>query len=66
MNPMRRVRVTFWLAVAIAVVSTGVLMRAVEWPASPSAGVTVAAAGVITAIAMAFAVRILVVIGRGH
>ena len=64
MNGMRRIRVTFWVLVAIAIVSTGVLMRAVAWPTGPGAGATLAAAGMVTAIAVASAARILVVIGR--
>ena len=63
---MRRIRITFWLLVATAIGSTGVLMRAVTWAASPTAGVTVAAAGTLTAITVALAARILVVIGRGQ
>ncbi len=63
---MRRIRVTFWLLVATAIVSTGALMRAVTWPASPTTGATVAAAGAVIAMAVASAARILVVIGRGH
>ncbi len=55
---MRRVRVTFWLPVATAIVSTGALMPAVAWPAGPTAGATLAVAGAVTAIAVAFAARI--------
>lgn len=63
---MRRVRVTFWLLVAVAIVSTGTLMRAVTWPANPATGITVAGAGIATAAAVGLAVRILIVTGRGH
>lgn len=64
MTGLRRVRITFLLMVAIAVASTGVLMRAVEWRASPIAGATVATAGVVAAIAVTLAARILVVTGN--
>jgi hypothetical protein len=63
---MRRIRVTFWLLVATAVVSTGVLMRAVAWRASPTTGATVAATGITTVIAVTLAARILVVTGHGR
>ena len=63
---MRRIRLTFWLLLGTAVVSTGVLMQAVEWRASPTTGATVGIAGVTTAVAMALAARMLVVLGRGR
>ena len=63
---MRRVRVTFWVLVATAVIATGVLMRALDWPAHPAAGVAVAAAGAVVIVAVALAARILVVIGHGR
>ena len=66
MTRMRRVRVTFWGLVAAAVVSTGVLMRAVAWRASPATGVVVAVSGVVTVLTVALAARILIVVGRGR
>ena len=66
MSGMRRIRVTFWLLVMSAIVSTGVLMRAVAWRANPATGATVAASGAVTVIVVALAARILVVIGRGR
>ena len=66
MTRMRRVRVTFWALVAVAVVSTGVLMRAIAWRAGPEAGAVVAVSGVVTVLTVALAARILVVLGRGR
>ena len=59
---MRRVRLTFWLLVVTAVISTSALMSALDW----STGITVAASGVVTAVAVALATRIMVVISRGR
>lgn len=61
---MQRVRTTFWALVVITVVSTGLLMRAVAWRASPLAGITVAAAGFVAVVAVGLAARILVVTSR--
>ena len=58
---MRRVRLTFWALVVTAVVSTGVLMSALDRSAGSAAGITVGAAGLVTAVALALAARILVV-----
>lgn len=66
MSPMQRVRITFWLLVATATVSAGALTRAVGWRAGPATGTTVAVIGTVTVVAVAFAARILVVIGRGR
>ena len=63
---MRRVRLTFWFLVATAIVSTGVLMRALSWDASAAAGLTVGGAGIVTVVAVGLAARILIVVGRGH
>lgn len=60
-----RVRVTLWVLVSVAVVSTGVVMRAASWPAAPATGVTLALSGLVGAAAVALAARILVVTGRG-
>lgn len=62
---LRRVRVTFWVLVSVAVVSTGVMMRAFAWPAAPATGATLALSGLLGAAAVALAARILVVTGRG-
>ena len=63
---MRRFTVTFWLLVVIAVVATGMLTRALQWSAGPATGTAVATSGLVAVLAMAFAVRILVVTGRGR
>lgn len=63
---MRRVRLTFWVLVVTAVISTGVLMGALDWSAGSAAGITVGAAGLVTAVALALATRILVVVSRGR
>ena len=63
---MRRVRVTFWLLVVTAVISTGALMAALGWSTGAAAGITVAVSGVVTVVAVALATRILVVISRGR
>lgn len=61
---MRRVRLTFWVLVAVAVVATGSLSRALTAHPSPATGVTVALAGLVAAVAAGLALRILVVTGR--
>ena len=61
---MRRVRVTFWLLVAVTIVAVGTLRRAIEWPDGPLAGATVAISGVIALTTAALVARILTVIGR--
>ena len=61
---MRRVRVTFWTLVVMAVVSTGVLMDALGWRSGPVAGITIAVSGATSALAIALAVRILIVLSR--
>ena len=66
MSPIRRVQIMFWLLVAIATVSAGALTRVVEWRAGPATGMSVAVIGTVTVVAVAFAARILVVIGRGQ
>lgn len=63
---MRRVRITFWVLIVTAIISTGVLMRALNWNASAGAGITVGATGLVTAVALALAARILVVVNRGR
>ncbi len=63
---MRRVRITFWVLVMTAVISTGVLMNALKWSAGSAAGITVGVAGLVTAVALALAARILVVVSRGR
>ena len=61
---MSRVRRTFWVLVAVAVVATGSLSRALGAHPSPATGVAVALAGLVALAAVGMAVRILVVTGR--
>ena len=64
MTPQRRVRLTFHLSLGVAVVAVGILGRALAWPASPAAGIAVAASGVIAVASGGLALRILVVVDR--
>ena len=64
MTAQRRVRLVFTALVAIAVVAVGVLGRALGWPASPAAGLTVAASGLVALVAGGLALRILVAVDR--
>jgi len=64
MTPQRRVRVTFAVLLTAAVVAVGILGRALAWPASPAAGVAVAASGVVAVVAGGLALRILLVVDR--
>ncbi|HEY9557837.1 MAG TPA: hypothetical protein VIR58_13955 [Acidimicrobiales bacterium] len=66
MTPQRRVRLTFAVLVTAAVVAVGVLGRALAWPASPGAGLAVAASGVGAVVAGGLALRILLVIDRNR
>ena len=59
-------RLTFWALVVTAIISTGVLMGALNWRAGPASGLTVGASGVVSSVALALAARILVVVGRGR
>ena len=61
---MRRVRLTFWALVVVAVGATGVLSRAVVARPSPAAGIALAASATLLAVAAALALRILVVLAR--
>lgn len=61
---MTRVRLTLIALLSAAVAGTGLLTKAAAWPASPTAGLTVAAASVITITSAALALRVLVVLTR--
>lgn len=61
---MRRVRITFAVLVATAILAVGTLGRALAWPSSPAAGLVVASSGIVAAAAAALALRILVVVDR--
>ncbi len=62
MNPTRRVLLTFWALVVIAILATGALSRALTWSNGPIAAVTGALAALIAIIAVLLAVRIMVVV----
>jgi len=64
MTPQRRIRLTFAVLLTIAVVAVGILGRALAWPASPAAGVAVAASGIAAVVAGGLALRILMVVDR--
>ena len=61
---MTRVRVTFWALVALSVAATGVLSTALTARASRVAGLEVAGSGLVLAIAVGLAVRILLAVAR--
>ena len=61
---MRRVQLTFWALVAVAVGATGVLSRAVVARPSPAAGIALAVSATLLAGAAGLALRILVVLAR--
>ena len=61
MTPQRRIRLTFLVLVSLAVVAVGTAGRALAWPSSPRAGIAVALAGIVAAVAIGLAVRMLVV-----
>lgn len=63
---MRRVRVTFWALVVVAIGATGALSRALTAPSSPAAGIAVAVSGTLLAVSAGLALRILVAIAQGR
>ena len=64
MNPVRRVRATLVALVAMTTIASGVAVRALGWPASPAAGGTLAAAGLVALVGGGLALRIIVVLDR--
>ena len=64
MTPLRRIRLTFVALVAVAVFAVGVLGQAATWSPSPVTGLVVAASAVVSVIAVALAVRMLVIVDR--
>ena len=58
-RPYRRARVTFWTLVAFAILLLGTLSRILQVPPSPGAGLAVAVLGILTAIVIALAARLL-------
>ena len=61
---MRRVHVTFWVLVLIAVLGAGGLSRALSGPTSATAIVLATAAAALALIAALLALRIVIVLGR--
>lgn len=64
MTSQRRVRLTFAVLLTVAVAAVGILGRALASPASPAAGVAVAASGLIAVVTGGLALRILMVVDR--
>ena len=64
MTAQRPVRLTFVALVAVAVFAVGVLGQAATWSPSPVTGLVVAASAVVSVIAVALAVRMLVIVDR--
>ena len=65
-NPTARARRTFWALVLIAVLATGALSAALKAHPSPAAGATVAISGLILAIALTLAARILLALDHAR
>lgn len=61
---MTRVRRTFWVLVAVAVLATGSLSRALTAPPGGATGLAVALTGLVAVVAAGLALRILAVTGR--
>jgi len=61
MNPMQRVRRTFWTLVLIAVLAAGALTRALTWSNEPLAVLAIIVSGLTATLAALLALRILVV-----
>ena len=66
MTPLRRVRVTFVVLFAVAVLAVGVLEQAAAWSPSPVTGVVVAVSAVVAVTTIALVVRILVALDRAR
>lgn len=64
MAPPHRLRFTFGILVAVAIVAVGVLGRALAWPASPATGLAVATSGLAAVVAGGLALRMLLVLDR--
>lgn len=60
---MRRVRVTFWVLVLIAVLATGLVSRALTWD-GVSAPIVVTVGAITALLSILLALRILVVTAR--
>jgi membrane associated rhomboid family serine protease len=65
-NPTTRARKTFWALVFIAVLATGALSAALKAHPSPVAGATVAISGLVLAITLTLATRILLALDHAR
>jgi hypothetical protein len=61
---MRRIRFTFWALMGTSVFAAGILSRAIELDRGPAAGAAVASGGILLAVSLLLAARILVVVTR--
>ena len=62
-SPARRVQLTFWFLVLVAVLATGLVSRAVTWSGA-SAVLTTAVGGILALGAVLLALRIVVITAR--
>ena len=61
---MKRITITFWALVAVAVAATGMLSSTLGEAASPATGLKVGLAGAVCAVSIGLALRILVSLSR--
>lgn len=61
---MRRVKVTFWVLVAVAVLAAGALSASLRADSAPTTALAVAGSGSVLAAASMLALRIMIVVGR--
>gem|GEM_PF-3750310 len=61
---MKRITITFWVLVAVAVAATGMLSSSLGEAASPATGLKVGLAGALGAVSIGLALRILVSVSR--
>lgn len=57
---MKRITITFWVLVAVAIIATGTLSSSFGEAASPATGLKVALGGAVDAVSIALALRIFV------
>ncbi len=65
-NPTARARKSFWALVLIAALATGALSIALKAHPSPATGATVALSGIVLAIALTLATRILLALDQAR
>lgn len=63
---MTRMRVTFWTLVTVAIGATGLVSRALGWRSGATTALTVAIAGLVTALTAGLALRMAVVATRRY